>query len=372
LVSAVKTLHAWRKPLLVMPLGVAVLTAVITLFLPDYYSSTTVFYAASQDLFKPQKVFGYSQSEMYYYGGSEDIQRVITSAMSHPVMDHLIGEFDLYTHYGISPGTPKADYKARAKLRDRYQIIRTKYDALELTVEDRDPEIAAAMANRARKVLNDALTGIIKNSQRDLVSSYTTAIAAKEKALTAVEDSLRKFQSLYGIYDTEAQAEFLSTLITSVETRLVRERGALDSYKNMNTSSKNVADTIRHLTASLAGLEMQRDLLTGKDTSVTNAYSLDRFSAGKGRVEQYTDAYKKAVNSVNVDKEMVKQMEAALALDVTALHLVEEAPVPVKKAHPKRTIIVVAASAIAFLLTVFYVLLLESLRKEDWSFLKWS
>ena len=369
MISVVRVLHTWRKPLLAITLGVAVLTAVITLFLPNYYRSTTVFYAASQDLFKPQKVFGYSQSEMYYYGGSEDIQRCITAAMSHPVMDQLIREFDLYTHYGIEPGSPKANYKVREKLLERYQIMRTKYDALELTVEDRDPEVAAQMANGARTTLNNVLTGIIKNSQRDLVSSYTTAIVDKEKALTAVEDSLRKFQSLYGIYDTEAQAEFLSTLITSVETRLVRERGALESYKQMK--SANVADTIRHLTASLAGLEMQRDLLTGKDTSVVNAYSLDRFSAGKGRVEQYTDAYRKAVNSVNMDKEMLKQMAAAIALDVTALHLVEEAPVPAKKAHPKRTIIVVATSAVAFLLSVLYILLLESFRKQDWSFLKW-
>jgi capsule polysaccharide export protein KpsE/RkpR len=364
-------MHTWRKPLLGVTLAVAVLTAIISLLLPNYYKSTTIFYAASQDLFKPQKVFGYSQAEMYYYGGSEDIQRALTAATSHQVIDHLIREFNLYAHYKIKEDAPKASLKVRQELLEHYQVLRTKYDAIELSIEDRDPELAARMTNSARQKLNDTLAGIIKSSQRDLITSYGTALAAKESSLSAVEDSLRKFQKLFGIYDTEAQAEYLSTLITTVETRLVRERGALESYKKINNKRSAVIDTIQSLDATIAGLEMQRDLLTGKDTSVQNAYSLDRFSEGKGRVEQYTDAYRKAINMLTVDKEMVKQMEAAVALDVTALHLVEEAPIPIKKAHPKRTIIVLAATCIAFVLTLLCVLLIESFKEEDWSFLKW-
>jgi capsule polysaccharide export protein KpsE/RkpR len=371
LVSVVKTVHTWRKPLLAITLAVAILTVIVSLFLPNYYKSTTVFYAASQDLFKPQKVFGYSQAEMYYYGGSEDIQRAITASTSFPVVDHLISEFNLYEHYGIKATSPKATFKVRERLMEHYQVVRTKYDALELSVEDRDPEIAARMANSARQKLNNVLSGIIKSSQRDLISSYGSALGTKEESLSAVEDSLRKFQRLFGIYDTEAQAEYLSTLITTVETRLVRERGVLDSYLKLKSKREAVIDTIQSLTAMIAGLEMQRDLLTGKDTTGKNTYNLDRFSEGKGRVEQYTDAYKKAINMLNIDKEMLKQMEAAVALDATALHLVEEGPVPIKKAHPRRTIIVIAATVIAFLLTVLCILLLESFKGEDWSFLKW-
>jgi capsular polysaccharide biosynthesis protein len=171
LVSVVKTVHTWRKPLLAITLAVAILTVIVSLFLPNYYKSTTVFYAASQDLFKPQKVFGYSQAEMYYYGGSEDIQRAITASTSFPVVDHLISEFNLYEHYGIKATSPKATFKVRERLMEHYQVVRTKYDALELSVEDRDPEIAARMANSARQKLNNVLSGIIKSSQRDLIST---------------------------------------------------------------------------------------------------------------------------------------------------------------------------------------------------------
>lgn len=97
-VSLIRTLHAWRKPILFISAGSALIAIVASLLMPVYYKASTVFYAASQDLFKPQKVFGYLQSDMYYYGGSEDIERLLTAAYSHEVVGHLVDEFDLYAH----------------------------------------------------------------------------------------------------------------------------------------------------------------------------------------------------------------------------------------------------------------------------------
>lgn len=371
LISLVRTLHAWRKPLIYITLGVAVISAVISLLIPVYYSASTVFYAASQDLFKPQKVFGYSQSEMYYYGGSEDIDRLLTAATSHEITEHLVNEFNLFDHYRIKNGSPKSSYRIREKLMDLYKITRTKYDAIEITVEDQDPEVAARMANSARDKINHVITEVIKGSQRDLITSYQEAIHAKQLALSAIEDSLHKFQTAYGIYDPDAQTEYLSTLVTTVETQLVRERAMLKSYKDNRSGGRGVADSIVHLTASIAGLEQQRDLLIGTDTTSQNQYNFERFTGGKGRVELYSDAYRKAVNTLNLDREMVKQMEAAVALDVTAVHLIEAASVPVIKSRPRRSLLVLSATFAAFIFTAFGILLLESFKGQDWSFLKW-
>jgi capsule polysaccharide export protein KpsE/RkpR len=370
LISVVRTLHTWRKPLFLITAGAAVISALLSLTLPTYYKASTVFYAASQDLFKPQKVFGYTQSDMYYYGGSEDIERLLTAATSHEVLAQLINEFGLYEHYRIRQGTEKSRHRVQQRLLDLYKISRTKYDAIEISIEDRDPELAAKMANRARDKINEVITGVIKGSQKDLIVSYREAITLKEHALVAIEDSLRKFQEKYGIYDPEAQSEFLSTLVTNVETRLVRERAILKSYKE-NRNIKGAQDSIGHLTARIAGLEQQRSLLTGVDTSESSPYSVQRFSEGMGRVELYDDAYRKAINALNIDREIVKQMEAAIALNVTAIHLIEEATVPVVKSRPRRSVLVIAVTFAAFVFSAFALLLYESVKEQDWSFLKW-
>lgn len=370
LISLIKTLHAWRKPLVYITVGVAVISAIISLIIPEYYRASTVFYAASQDLFKPQKVFGYTQSDMYYYGGSEDIERLLTAATSHQVTEHLINEYNLYEHYDIKGGTPKAAFRVQERLMDLYKITRTKYDALEITVEDKDPEFAAKIANGARDKINAVITGVIKGSQQALITSYHDAMNSKSLALNAIEDSLHRVQSAFGIYNPEAQSEYLSTLMTSVETRLARDRGMVRSYKE-NPGTKGAVDSIGHLRARIAGLEEQRNLLSGADTAQNNHYNIERFTEGKGRVELYDDAYKKAINTLNLDREILKQMEAAVALDVTAIHLIETATPPVIRSRPHRSLLVLSATFAALLFSILGILLIESTRGQDWSFLRW-
>ena len=96
LLSIVKLIHAWRKPILYTTLGVAILSAVISLIVPVYYQSNTLFYAASEDLFKPKKVFGYGDNDVEYYGTTADIQRILTVANSHELTSFLIDSLKLY------------------------------------------------------------------------------------------------------------------------------------------------------------------------------------------------------------------------------------------------------------------------------------
>ena len=172
LLPVLGTLYPWRRRILMITAAAFVISAIGSLFLKNYYQGKTVFYAASQDLFKPEKVFGGGTTEMYYYGSGEDVDRILTVGNSHSVVDFLIDSFDLWKVYKIKPGTPKAKYKMRKAFRENYNILLTKQDALELTVEDKDPERAAAMANAATHLIDQEVKSIIKNSQIALASSY--------------------------------------------------------------------------------------------------------------------------------------------------------------------------------------------------------
>ncbi len=99
LLSIVKVLHKWRKYIVYGTAGVAVLAVIVSLLVPVYYETTTTFYAASEDLFKPKTAFGYGDSEVDFYGTSEDIQRVLTVSRSNEVIDYLVDSFD-HTHTG--------------------------------------------------------------------------------------------------------------------------------------------------------------------------------------------------------------------------------------------------------------------------------
>ena len=102
------TLYPWRRRILYITITAFVLSIIFSLFMRNYYKGTTIFYAASQDLFKPEKVFGNASQEMFYYGSGEDIDRILTVGNSHEVIDYLIDSFDLWTVYKIKPGTSRA------------------------------------------------------------------------------------------------------------------------------------------------------------------------------------------------------------------------------------------------------------------------
>ena len=368
LIGIVKVLHKWRRQIVYTCATAGVISVIIALILPVYFSSTTTFYAASEDLFKPQKVYGYGDGELNYYGTSSDIQRILTVATSKELVDHIVKEYNLYEHYNIDPEKSKAPYLVREQFLDHMTLIRTKYDALDLTVEDRDPNMAAELANATRDQIDTIVTEIIRGSQRKVLESYVRTIRQKESALDKIQDSLNRTQLEYGIFDTDAQMEYLSKLITSTETNLVAERSRLKSYEN--SSRRGAQDSVAKIKANVAGLESQLNLLTGIDTTSSSNYNIERFSTAKGKVDVLNDLYQKAFSTVNFDKELLKRVESAFNLDVPAVHVVEVAQVPVVKSRPRRSLIVVGSVLATFVLIVIGVLFIESYKHLDWRFLR--
>jgi len=357
------TLYPWRRHIMWVTVSAFILSALLSLLMPNYYEGKTVFYAASQDLFKPEKVFGGGSSEMYYYGSGEDIDRILTVGNSHKVLDFLIDSFDLWTVYKVTPGTSKATYKIRKAFRENFKILLTKQDALELTVEDKDPARAAAMANAATTLIDEEVRSIIKNSQKALASSYKKSINGKEVLMQNNLDSLILYREKSGIYDPAGQTEILATRITEVTNSVEREKASLESLRNSRNSK--LKDSISVIEARIIGYERELDILNGDDPNAN--YSLKNFNKAKGKVELLESRYYRSYEQVGYDLEKLKLYNAAIEIDVPTLHMIESAEVPNMKSRPRRSIIVLACSIAAFLFSLAAVMAIESYRQFDWS-----
>lgn len=363
LMPLVGTLYAWRRHILYITLGAFILSVIFSLLMKNYYQGKTIFYAASQDLFKPEKVFGGSQQDMYYYGSGEDIDRILTVGNSNEVLDFLIDSFDLWKEYRIKPGNSMARYKMRKALRENFNITLTKQDALELTIEDTDPQRAADMANAARDRIDHTVKWIIKNSQVALSTSYIKAIHNKEQIMQNTLDSLIYYRQSTGIYDTEGQTELLATRATEVTNSVEREKATLESLQKGNLSAK-LRDTIQVIQARISGFQRELDLLNSVDPAIK--YSLRNFNIAKGKVEVLESRYIRSYEQIGYDLEKLKLYNAAVEIDVPAVHLIEKAEAPLRKHRPKRSVIVLAVTAAAFLFSLAGVLVMESYRQFDW------
>lgn len=354
LLDVVRTILRWKRPILIVT-GVAALGAIIiSLLLPNFYTGTTTFLAVSPDQAKPEALFSQGQIRTQYYGNENDIDRLLTIAKSGELINFMIDSFNLYEHYDIDQERQKAGFKVREKFGKRYEIEKTSRDAIELSIDDRDPELAARMANAARRKIDEYARQLIQEGQHKTIISYRTNIENKEEQLGVLSDSLLRLRKQYGIYSIEGQAEALTTQLSETESKLIRERSRLEA---LQSAAGVPRDTIQLIKAKVKGLEAEYDNLNEK---------MARFNDGLAKVGTYDRQYIMANATLSDDKEQLKQVLSVYNSDIPALIVVEEANVPYEKSWPKRSYIVIGAVAIAFLFSVIGVLLLDTYRDVDW------
>ena len=354
LLGVLETIFKWKRPIIIATLVAAVGSAIIVLLLPVYYKATTTFYAASPDLAMPESIFGTTNEGMEYYGEDEDIDRIMTIAESSELTGFLINYFNLYEHYDIDTTKAKAPYYVAEALSDLYEVKKTKYDAIELSVEDKDKELATEIANTARAKIDELAQKLIKSSQEKVLQTYESNIQSKNDQLNILNDSLQRTRIKYGVFNTETQSELLATLLAKAEARLANSRAR---HSALTTMPGVPRDTLTFLLARINALE--KEVVTMRD-------KLNLFNQGMAQVDVLAQIHEEARDQLGEDEERYKQIKSAYSSYFPTIHLVEAATVPIIKSRPKRTILVLAATMLAFVFSVIGVLILEYYKDVNW------
>jgi tyrosine-protein kinase Etk/Wzc len=353
-----------RKFIFRVTIIAAIISAIFSfIFMKDYYKSTTVFYAASSDLFKPELIFSNgssSQKAMEYYGDDADIDRILTIANSNEVSDYLIKKYSLYKHYDIDSTKRKARVKVKNAFYDLFEITKTKYDALELSIEDEDPDLSATMTNDARDKINSIACNLVKSSQGFLIKSYEDQIALKEARLTHLSDTLRLLRGTFGVFDFETQIEAMSKTAVDAEANMVRTRAKLSALQSMPDVPR---DSINFTKANLKGYESEVNAMSGNGNS---DFNLKRYNKGVNSVSIAYQEYLREKNQLVEDRLKYNQIKATYSSVNSALHLIEKGEVPVEKSRPHRSLIVLGAAILALLLSIIGLIIANTFRNVNW------
>lgn len=354
LLDVLRTLFRWKKAILYLCLAAGVVSVIVVLLVPVYYQASTIFFVASPDQSKPELIFGNSQTEPEIYGNESDIDRLLTIAEGNELVEYLIDSFQLYQHYGIDTAGAKAPYYIKLKFFDLYEVQKTKRDAIQLSIEDRDRKLAREITRAAREKINIIAQDLVKASQEKKIKTYEASIKSKEVQLRAIGDSLVQLRKKYGIFNTLAQSEILTSELTGAEGKLAFTQARLN---NLEGNASVPRDSIIKLRSQQAGLEQQVSKLSSK---------LELFNEGVAEVDVYTSQYEEATQALSGEKEKLKQYQATYQANIPALVLVEEAELPIIKSRPKRTLIVLASVAVAFFFGIVGVLLFDNYRDINW------
>ncbi|MBK9339052.1 MAG: hypothetical protein IPM98_21950 [Lewinellaceae bacterium] len=362
LIGVFQTIYRWRKTIRNVSLLALAGSIAVSLLLKNYYEAKTIFYPASPQLANPELMFGNTGQVTDYYGSDRDLDRIAEIATSKEVEDFMVQRFNLYAHYDIDSTAKDGPHKVRKRFRALYRAQKNKNDAVELNIEDTDPQLAADMANAARDKINEIGQRMTKGSQAKLLAAFEENIRRKTAELDLLGDSLRQTQALYGIYNAGTQGEQMAEQMATAESEIVRNRARLDILE------KNPAiprDTIAYIRANLNAYEEQRRQLKSKDVASDNM-TLDRLNEGMPQIAILQDLHFQSRKQLSYDLERYNQILAVYNTDIPALLVVETAEAPLIKSRPKRSLIVLGSLIAALLFTVLAALVADAYRDIRW------
>jgi hypothetical protein len=287
---------------------------------------------------------------MEFYGSSQDLDRLLTICASNELKDRLVQEFGLYAHYKIDSSKILAKYKIRKKLAKLMSVTKTKYDAIELSIEDRDKTMATEMTNRAREIINTLSHDLIINRLTEVSKLYQSSILEKSALSVMLSDSLSALRKIYPIYNVDAQTETLGNLATELNNQYIGEKARYDALKAGNARK----DTLMYLSAKIKGLESQIKALNSGDGAVFN---LKNFNEGVNKIYSIENTIQRLEGQINEDKIKYQNTINTIESKANALITVISAETPDYKSRPKRSLLVMGAGICAALsLALFYLI----------------
>jgi len=267
LIAAIRIILKWKNYILGLTIASGVIAALFSVFVMDeWFLSYSTFYPVNQAANERNAIFG--TEVMEYYGGKADVNRVLTMANSVPVIDFVIDSFKLADHYKVSKEKKYWRTIVRKKLEKKYEAIKTERDAVQVSLYDTDPKIAADIVNAVVHKVDEM--------------NKLNAIEQKVKTYHAIEGEIAQLQiSISSYVDTlAALGEKYKIKVSSGADGTVIVDGsdykAVQVYKTVLSKQNNASRELNNLQNIRGQLEIS---MKNNETSLSvleEAYPADR------------------------------------------------------------------------------------------------
>lgn len=355
LLGVLRTLWQWRRPIIYTTLTAFVGTIVISLLLTTYYMAETRFLAINPDQANPDVIAGIITTKTPLYGNMNDIDRLMAIAESNELVDFLVNKYNLYEHYDIDTSNVKASTKVRMKFLGLYEVTKTPKDAILIEVEDKDPVLAANLANDARNQIDAISRRLIQNGISKTLEAMQKETMFKEKSMKSLSDSMQQLREKYNIFDLSTQLEIFASKSGKINQQLTSVEAKIAAYRDSKLTGRQ--DSIAKLTVNQMSLQQVKLEIDSQMVLI---------SQGTEPLLGLIESRASVSKSLNTGRERLELFENVLNSDMTFVAVLEEAQPPVIKSRPKRSMIVIGATFLAFILSVLGVLALEHSKQFDW------
>ncbi|MGV8867892.1 MAG: GumC family protein [Janthinobacterium svalbardensis] len=344
-----------------IPLLAGIIAGGLSLLMPNIYTGTASVLPPQQSQSGSSAILGQLGALGGMSGSALGLKNpsdlYIGMLNSRTVADSIIERFKLQSVYDTKTLTD-----TRLTLSSSSTIGSGKEGIIVIDVKDKDPKRAAALANGYVEELQrlTQTLAITEASRRRLF--FEKQLLQSKQLLVDAEVSLKVTQEKSGLIQLNGQAEALIKSSADLRAQIASKEVALSAMQTFATGSNPEYMRARQ---ELVGLREQLK----KMESGLNQGSGDLL-VGSGRIPEAGLEYVRRVRDVKyaetIFELMSKQFEIAKldeAKDSSIIQVLDVAIVPDKKSKPNRGVIVVSTILFVGILTMFWILASEFLRK---------
>ncbi len=367
LIELLSVLLRWRKFIVRLIVYSTLATAIVTLFLPKWYKSTTVVVSAEKTsilggLEGVATIFkSFSGSGIGDFASSGEFKRLLGILYSERLLWNVVDKFQLQTVYDIT-NYPRE--KTLKEILSNVEFEVTDYGSLAITVYDQDPLRAAEMANFMVEQLNVINTEIILQNSTAYKKFIEQRYLSNIDQLRVAENQLNLFQKKKGVIAVDEQleatikssAELITKLaMTEIEQEILKRTVSIDNYelKQKTIQVAAIQGKVEELRKGAAKEEDKMKILiplnNAPDLAIEYARLLRDVKIQSKIMEFLTPIYEQA------KMEEVKNTPSVLVLD--------KAIPAERKAKPKVFLFALLAFVISSILSLLWVFTVESFAK---------
>ena len=296
-----KTLFSHRKPIIIVTFLSLIVAYVVCMpfFIKPVYKSTAYVYPANIGLYSEESL----------------TEQLLQFAQSNEVRQYLFKKYNLAQHYKIDTTKKIYPFFYDEIYDKKISVSMTKYESVEIRVEDYSPDTATLLANGVIEAVNSIIEKEHRQKYLEVVRNAKTYLDLKQAELDSTQNVLNELSEKYGVVDMPIQL-----------------KEAARSYYSKDANGAKLTD----LMASLGkhGVEFVK----------MSTYLEEQM---KDYVEAVTD-YKKSVNALKSKK--------------TFTAMASKPTYPVVACWPKRSMIMIVTGISIFVLACIYFVFIEKLK----------
>lgn len=331
-----------------LTLSVAVLAVIYALLQPNIYTAKTVILPPQQGASTASMLLGQLGGLAGLAGGAAGIKSPndlhIGMLKSRTIADVLIKRFDLQTLWEAK--TREATRKA---LEGSTVIASGKDGFITIEYSDKDPQFAATIANAYVEELDrlNSTLAVTEASRKRLF--FERQLKGSRANLDAAENALKQTQERTGLIQLEKQGGAIIEAVANVRAQIAAkevELAGMGAFATpQNPDYRQIQQVIVGLRAQLAKLEANS---AGSDIKVPTGKLPETGLEFLRKTREFK--YQETLFEL-----LSKQFEIAKideAKDASLIQVVDKALVPEQKSKPKRSLIVILATMMAFFIGV--------------------